>query len=141
MSCVWSNLSEDIIVDNDSFSDLNPQHSNDWSIILNNNLEKCQFNLTSALEKYINESRKTISVSQLLGAMSSSSSAPDLNEELKQASLKKLTSNRIDLSANLMETAANKIKLLNLNDPTSLPLNKKFLDYVMDVRTYEPYFT
>jgi hypothetical protein len=127
-------LSEDIIVDNDSYSDLNPHNSNEWGITLNNNIEKCDFKLINALNKYIDESRKSIGVSQLIGSMSSSSLASNISEELKQSSLKKLTSNRVmDLSANMMETAANKMKMLNINDPTILPLDKPFLDYIMNV--------
>ena len=134
---MWSNLSEDIIVDNDSYSDLNPQNSNEWAITLNNNIEKCDFKLINVLSKYIDESRKSIGVGQLIGSMSSSSSTSNLSEELKQSSLKKLTSNRVmDLSVNMMETAANKMKMLNLNDPTILPLDKPFLDYIMNVYIY-----
>lgn len=125
-------------MDNDSYSDLNPQNSNEWAITLNNNIDKCDFKLINSLGKFIDESRKSIGVGQLIGSMSASSSVgSNLSEELKQSSLKKLTSNRVmDLSANMMETAASSMKMLNLNDPTILPLDKQFLDYIMNVYIY-----
>lgn len=89
------------------------------------------------MDKFVSQSKKSISVSQLLGSMTPSYSLSDLNEEMKQTSLKKLTSNRVmDLSANMMESASNKMKFLNLNDPSNLPLDKKLLDFVMHVKYF-----
>jgi Rab3 GTPase-activating protein catalytic subunit len=74
---------------------------------------------------------------------SSSSNAVNnesVNEELKWASLQKLSTSksatrRLDhvynLSSNMMEKASNKMKSLNLND-VNLPLDKGFLDFIMD---------
>ena len=147
LSCIWSNLSEDIIVDNESFTDLNPQYSNDWSITISNIMDKCDLQLTNLLLKYTDELKRTISVTQLLGGISSSSSTSQLfdtqnsniNEELKKSSLQKLTNAksaiRLDhvynLSSNVMDLAANKMKALNLND-SSLPLDKGLMEYIMD---------
>jgi Rab3 GTPase-activating protein catalytic subunit len=134
--CVWSNLSEDIIVDNETYSDLNPTHSNEWSLILNNNIDKCDFKLINSLNKFIDESKKTISVNQLIGGtmMTASNS---IDDDLKQSSLKKLTSSNLrvlDISSNMIETAAIKMKNLQLNNNEinqQLPLDKKFLDFIM----------
>ena len=149
MSCIWSSLSEDIIVDSDSFSDLNPQQSNNWSITINNNCDKCDYQLTNLLSKFFDESKRTISVGQLLGSsmqsastneLALSSSSSNLNEELKQASLNKLSSARstskqldrvYNMSSNMMEKATNKMKTINSNE--TLPLSKSLLDLLMDV--------
>lgn len=143
MSCIWSNLSEDIVVDSESFTDLNPQHSIDWSVTLNNLCERCDYQLTNSLHKYFDEIKRTISVNQLVGSaiLSLSPEQENQNEELKQKSLQKLTSSnsasrRLDkmyyLSSNIVEKASNKMKALNVND-NSLPLDKGFLDFIMDV--------
>jgi hypothetical protein len=64
-----------------------------------------------------------------------------LNEELKKSSLQKLTTSksatrRLDrvynLSSNMIEKATNKIKIGNLNE-ILLPLDKDFLDFIMEV--------
>lgn len=160
LSCVWSNLSEDIVVDNEAFIDLNPQQSNDWSLTLFTMFERCELQLTDALFKFADHLKRTITVSQLLGgsysvtssASSSSlagmaSSAGDDEEQLKKAALDKLAtsssssaSRRLDrmvnLSSNIVEKATNKMRINLINDdPGSLPLDKGFLDYIMDVRT------
>lgn len=135
--CVWSNLSEDIIVDNETYSDLNPTHSNEWSLILNNNIDKCDFKLINSLNKFIDESKKTISITQLIGGTMLTSGSNSIDDDLKQSSLKKLTSSNLrvlDISSNMMETAANKMKNLQLNNNEinqQLPLDKKFLDFIM----------
>ena len=149
LSCIWSSLSEDIIVDSDSFSDLNPQQSNNWSITINNNCDKCDYQLTSLLSKFVDESKRTISVGQLLGSsmqsasaneLAASSSSSNLNEELKQTSLNKLSSARstskqldrvYNMSSNMMEKATNRMKTINSNE--TLPLSKTLLDLLMDV--------
>jgi Rab3 GTPase-activating protein catalytic subunit len=147
LSCIWSNLSEDIIVDNESFTDLNPQYSNDWSLTISNIMDKCDLQLTNLLLKYTEELKRTISVAQLLGGLSSNSSTTQLfdvqnsniNEELKKSSLQKLTNAksaiRLDhvynLSSNVMDLAASKMKALNIND-SSLPLDKGLMEFIMD---------
>lgn len=141
LSCVWSNLSEDLIVDSESFTDLNPQQSNDWSITLNNLLDKCSLQLTSLLYKFNDELKRTITVNQLLGNSSSASLLADADDAIKRAPLEKLAaggshSRRLDqmvnLSSNIVEKATNKMKILNVNDAL-LPLDKGFLDFIMDV--------
>ncbi len=156
-------MSEDIIVDSESFTDLCPQQSNDWSIIVNNLTERCDYQLTNLLSSFVEELKRTISVSQLIGtnnnnSSSNSNSSSQLqmssnNESSGQffdsttsdeakiaATLQKMTSSkasRLDrvynLSSNIVEKATNKIKILNLNDNTYLPLDKGFLDFIMDV--------
>ena len=147
LSCVWSNLSEDIVVDSDTFSDLNPQQSNDWSITVNNVSDRCDLQLTSLLIKFSEEIKRTIGVNQLLGPALTAAAAPssdNATEELKWNSLEKLSAassnpgtRRLDrvynLSSAMMEKAANKMKLLSINDPNYLPLDKGFLDFIMDV--------
>lgn len=144
MACTWSNLSEDIIVDSDSYNDLNPLHSNHWTITLNNILDKCEYNLSNALNQYLNELKRTITVAQLIG-QANLNLAQDLStEELKQKSLQKLTSSgsavrKLDqmynIGSNIMEKATNKMKILNIND-ASLPIDKGFLDFIMDVSQF-----
>lgn len=154
LSCVWSNLSEDIVVDNDAFTDLNPQQSNDWTITFFNVIEKCDLQLTDSLGKLNEGLKRTITASQLLGNVKNSTSntsissatniSDDMNDQLKRATLEKLTasssstgSRRLDkmvnLSSNIVEKAANKMKTININDHFPLPLDKGFLDYIMDV--------
>lgn len=152
LSCVWSNLSEDIIVDNEAFSDLNPQQSNDWSITIFDFFEKCDIQLTKLLFKLNDGLKRTITVNQILGGMKSSTSNTsivsganeDIDDQLKRVTLEKLTnsssltgSKRLDrvvnLSSNIMEKATNKMKIMNLNDDLQVPLDQGFLDYIMDV--------
>ena len=145
LSSVWSNLSEDIIVDSESFTDLSPQQSNDWSITVKNLCEKCDFQLSELLTKFIEELRRTIGVAQLVGgsASANTSLASNMNqmecgsnEELKRASLSKLTGGKsrlnqvYSLSSNMMEKATSHMQLLNVNDAL-LPLDKDFLDFIM----------
>ena len=145
MSCVWSNLSEDIVTDSESFCDLNPQQSNDWSITINNMMDKCDLRLTRLLERYVDEMKRTISVGQLLGSSSGSmpgagvggglDPAYTLNEELRRSSLQKLTkSANSSISVGVSSSGSNlasKIKILNIND-TQLPLDRGFMDYILD---------
>ncbi|CAF0883999.1 unnamed protein product [Brachionus calyciflorus] len=142
LSCIWSNLSEDIIVDSESYSDLNPQHSNDWCITLNNLLDKCEYQLTSSLYKYLDELKRTISVSQLIGptGLSINSNMDPQVEELKNKSLQKLTSSssaarRLDkmyfVGSNIVEKATSRMKALNTSE-NQLPIDKGFLDFIMD---------
>lgn len=154
LSCVWSNLSEDIVVDNEAFTDLNPQQSNDWSVTLFNTLDKCDLELTDLLYKFADQLKRTITVSQLLRAATSSSNlaasssssqiAGSADDEQARKALDRLAtagsasgSRRIDrvvnLGSNIVEKATNRMKI-NLNDETVLPLDKGFLDYIMDVR-------
>ena len=135
------------MVDSDSFSDLNPQQSNDWSITVNSVSDRCDLLLTNLLLKFADEIKRTIGVNQLLGpALSAAAgvSSENVNEELKWNSLEKLSAastlagtRRLDrvynLSSAMMEKAANKMKALSLNDPNYLPLDKGFLDFIMDV--------
>jgi hypothetical protein len=122
-------------------------------------VDKCEFQLTSLLTSYIEELKRTISVNQLIANSSAAIATSDnltapttlptsystsdhLNEELKKSSLQKLTSSksatrRLDrvynLSSNMIEKATNKIKIGNLHD-VLLPLDKEFLDFIMEVR-------
>ena len=121
--------------------------------------------MTSLLQSYIEELKRTISVNQLIAASSTAAntsttdiyamsstnnttttttaslSSDQLNEELKKSSLQKLTTSksatrRLDrvynLSSNMIEKATNKIKIGNLNE-ILLPLDKDFLDFIMEV--------
>ena len=142
MSCIWPNLSEDLIVDNDSYSNLNPLQSPEWALTVNSICDKCDFQLTNSLIRFLDEMKKTVSINQVLGAQFiQSPSSNNLNEDLKKASLNKLTSKPVNrqidrvynLSSNMMEKASNKMKNLNMNDPYNLPLDKGFLDFIMDV--------
>lgn len=139
LSCVWSNLSEDIVVDSESFSDLNPQHSNDWSLTLNNICDKCDFQLSNFLNKYLEELKRTISVNQLVGSATSSvvnSDQESLAEEIKYKLTSSSSARRLDkmynLSSNLVGKATNRMRILNINE-NSLPLDKGFLDFIMGV--------
>lgn len=131
LSSVWSNLSEDIIVDSELFSDLNPLHSNDWTLTVNNLSERCEFQLTQMLSKFCDELKRTIGVHQII----STNASETADEELKRMSLQRLTKSRLDhvysIGSNLVEKASSQMKILNLND---LPLDKDFLDFIMDVR-------
>lgn len=140
MSCVWSNLSEDIIYDSDSYSDLNPIRSSDWTITLNTICDKCDMQLTNLLENFIEETKRTISVAQIIGT-NDKSSDENGDEELKRASLNKLAaagsgSKKLDqvynMSSNIVNRAADRMKVLSINDAL-LPLDKDVLDYIMDV--------
>lgn len=96
------------------------------------------------MNKLLLETKRTISVHQLIGSpsnMSNSEVDPGVNEGLKQLSLQKLSSagnkgkklNRMyDASSNIVEKATSKIVNLNMAD-TYLPLDKMTLDYIMDV--------
>jgi len=95
--------------------------------------------MTNTLNKFIEESKRTISVHQLIGVHSSQSSSQEGvigSEAVKQASLNKLAavgSHRVyNMSSNIVEKAANKMKILNIND-SLLPLDKKVLDFIMNV--------
>ena len=140
LSCVWSNLSEDIIYDSDSYSDLNPIRSNDWTITLNTICDKCDMQLTNLLENFIEETKRTISVAQIIGSKEKSQNDTS-DEELKKASLNRLASvgsgsKKLDqvynISTNIVNRAADRMKVLNINDAL-LPLDKEILDYIMDV--------
>lgn len=146
-------------MDNEAFTDLNPQQSNDWSLTVFNVIEKCDLQLTDSLFKLYDGIKRTITVSQLLGGVKSSSSNfsiasasnDDADDQFKRATLDKLAtsssltgSKRLDrvvnLSSNIVEKAANKMKTININDDLQLPLDKGLLDYIMDVSTYYSYF-
>jgi hypothetical protein len=142
LSCVWSNLSEDIVTDSESFCDLNPQQSTDWSITINNMMDKCDMRLARLLERYTDEMKRTISVGQLLvtntstatiggGAVGVLDTATTtlLNEELRRTSLQRLTKSSGDSGTNL----ASKINLLTLND-AQLPLDKGFMEFILDCK-------
>lgn len=140
LSCVWSNLSEDIIYDSDSYSDLNPIRSSDWTITLNTICDKCDMQLTNLLENFIEETKRTISVTQLIGAKEKFTDESG-EEELKRASLNKLAaagsgSKKLDqvynMSSNIVNRAADRMKVLSINDAL-LPLDREVLDYIMDV--------
>ena len=118
------------------------------SLIIHNQFDKCQFQLSNLLEKFIEELKRTIGVNQLLGTSINSSVISGstnnnenfdcVNEELKRSSLKKLTSKTkidhvYDLSTNIVEKATSRIKVINLNEE-QLPLDKSFLDFIMNVR-------
>lgn len=87
----------------------------------------------------------TASSSSSLASLASGgvSSAIDETEQLKRSALDKLVttaastgSRRLDrvvnLGSNIVEKAT-KMKIINLNDETVPPLDKTFLDFIMDV--------
>jgi hypothetical protein len=156
---VWSNLSEDLVTDSDSYADLNPQHSNDWSIIVNTMCDRCDIQMSATLAKFVDELKRTIGVNQLINASivqqqqtispSSSSSTLDAaaNSDASQL-LDKISTSKMpaatrsldrvyNLSSSMMEKASNKMKSklvgASASDNYSLPLDKRFLDYIMDV--------
>lgn len=68
MSCIWPSLSEDMIIDSETYSDLDPLKSNDWSIYLST-IDDLELQLTQMLQKFYDQLKKTISVAQVLGTL------------------------------------------------------------------------
>jgi hypothetical protein len=100
-------------------------------------LDQCEYQLTTSLNKYLEELKRTISVSQLVGmaSINLNQSTDAQIEELKQ----KLTSSssaarKLDkmyyMSSNIVEKAT---RALNTNNENQLPIDKGFLDFTMDV--------
>ena len=80
-----------MIIDSESYSDLDPLKSNDWAINLTT-LEELSLQLTQLLQGFYDQLKKTISVNQVLSTLINVSEA-SLNvpaEDYKQ-SLEKLT--------------------------------------------------
>jgi len=134
LSCSWCNLSEDIVVE----SDLSPQQSNDWSLIVDNVMDKCDYKLTTLLSKYHDQLRKTIGINQLLNLKASES-----NEfgQTARASLRKLMQPKskvqqldqlVSMSSNVMNQVTLRIPRMPSVDDFTLPLDKQMLDYLMD---------
>jgi len=107
--------------------------------------------MTNTLNRFLEECKRTISVHQLIGSQTSQTVGQDgdlASETVKQASLSKLAavgsqSQRLDrvynMSSSMVEKAANKMKILNIND-SLLPLDKRTLDFIMDVSFFIRYF-
>jgi Rab3 GTPase-activating protein catalytic subunit len=129
-------------VDSETFTDLSPQQSNEWSLTVNNVCDKCNFQLTDMLSNFCEELKRTIGVTQLVGQASASANSSigsnmnqlAVDEEYKRMALQKLTSSPLDqvynLSSNIVEKATNRMRMLNVND-SLLPLDKGFLDFIM----------
>jgi Rab3 GTPase-activating protein catalytic subunit len=127
LSCVWSNLSEDIIIDSDSFSDLNAQRSNDWSLTVNTICDKCDLQLTNLLIRFCEEAKRTISINQVLTSLG----ATFINDERDKNALTKTISN--SNFYNLLDSANNNIKLKLPDDLATLPLDKQFTTFIIKV--------
>jgi Rab3 GTPase-activating protein catalytic subunit len=134
LSSSWCNLSEDIVVE----SDLSPQQSNDWSLIVDGVMDKCDYKLTKLLSIYYEQLRKTIGINQLLNLKGSES-----NEFTKsaRASLEKLIQPKskveqldqlISKSSNVMNQVTLPIPRMSSVDDFTLPLDKQTVDYLMD---------
>ncbi len=66
LSCIWPSLSEDMIVDSETYTDLDPLQSSDWSISLSC-IDDVELQLSNTLQKFNEQSKRTISVSQIIG--------------------------------------------------------------------------
>ena len=131
-----------MIIDSESYSDLDPLKSNDWAINLTT-LEELSLQLTQLLQGFYDQLKKTISVNQVLSTLINVSEA-SLNvpaEDYKQ-SLEKLTNPLAKTSTHrtlrslmkpVVDKATTTMKQLN-SISTEAPLNKEILDDIMNVK-------
>lgn len=113
-------------------------------------IEKCDLQLTNSLNKLNDNLKCTITVNQQLGGLKPSKSnlsvttSGDTDEYAKRATIEKLSMSAntsgskqldsvVNLGSNIVDKATSKIKTISLNDNLQLPLEKEFLDYIMDV--------
>jgi hypothetical protein len=131
-----------MIIDSESYSDLDPLKSNEWSINLTTLDDQLDLQLTQLLQGFYDQLKKTISVSQILSSLVS---VTDINstiqaEDYKQ-SLERLTNPLTKTSTHrtlrslmkpVVEKATTTIKQLNAIS-SEAPLKKELLDYIINV--------
>ncbi len=55
-----------MIIDSETYTDLDPLQSSDWSISLNV-IDEVELQLTNTLQKFYDQLKRTISVAQIIG--------------------------------------------------------------------------